>query len=180
MPVPYHRTPRDIVEGSAAFLDVLYVGSGRMMFGGLLILDGRGAPIEFVHNAIEVPGGAFWPEDRVIPAAIAGIARSLFVGCRNEPDLLICESRLAGPEFCRAELAVGIPFLQVTAASESLPIERVWVNAAPGATMQATRVLQSLVERGLLTEPFQRVRAGLREIYGDLGDLEPTSDSLSI
>jgi len=148
------------------------------MFGGLLILDGCGAPVEFVHNAIEVPGGAFWPDDHVVPAAIAGIARSLFVACRNEPDLLICQSSLAGPEFCRTELAVGIPFVQVTAASGSLPIERVWVNAAPMATMRATRVLESLVERGLLTEPFQRLRAGLREIYGDIEDPEPTGDSL--
>jgi hypothetical protein len=165
MAVPYHRAPRSIGDGCAAFLDVLYPRPVRQLYGALLLLDGRGEPLEFIYTCAEAPTGFLWPEPRVIEAATTAIAHSLFDACRRDPDLLIGCSTLGSAEFCRTELAPTIPFLQVTLAADHIPAGRAWINDAPGPGMRAATLFQSLLDRGFLQEPFDRLRAGLREVY---------------
>ncbi len=174
MPVPYHRAPRVVTEGCAAFLDVVYRRPLTRLYGGLLVLDGRGEPLEFVHTSADAPSGFLWPEARVIESATVAIAHSLFDGCRKEPDVLICRSTLGAPEFCRSELAPGIPFLQVPASMSGAPI---WLNDAPTPGMRAAALFQSLLERSLMEEPFVRLLAGLREAYPEIPEPEGHRDS---
>src|SRR5438045_820904 len=108
MPVPYRRTPRAAEIGLAGYLDVLWAPSVRTLHGGMLLMDGKAQPQEFVHNTLAAPSGPLWPEDRVRSQGISMLAHSLFDGCRRELDLLVCLSSLGSPEFCRAELAPAI------------------------------------------------------------------------
>jgi hypothetical protein len=164
MPVPYHRTPRAVTDGCAAFADVLSVRTGRAFYGGLLVLDGRGEPLEFVYNSLEAPSGFLWPEPLVAEASTVALLHSLFEACGRDPDLLVCRSCLAGAEV-RRQIVPAIPFVVVSPPRGALPEERVWVNDPPGAGMRAAAVFQSLADRGFLLEPFDRIAAGLREVF---------------
>src|SRR5258707_14119696 len=120
MPVPYRKTPRAAETGCAAYLDVVWLPSSRTFFGGLLMLDGKGQPMEFVHNTLTAPLDPLWPDEKLRPSAIAELAHTLFDACRRDPDLLVCSSAVGTPEFCRTELAPAIPLAQVTAPGRDL------------------------------------------------------------
>ena len=113
MPVPYRKLPRAAQEGVAAFVDVVRARTARQIVGALLLIDGRGQPLEFVHNVVDVPGGFLWPEDKVRAVGTTVLVHSLFDACQREPDLLVCRDTLGTPDFCRDELAPAIPFAQI-------------------------------------------------------------------
>lgn len=165
MPIPYRKAPRPDQEGVAAFLDVIdRQGSFR---AGLLLVDSRGRPLEFVHNSLAAPTGFLWPEPQVRRLAVTGLAHSLFEACRRDPDLLLCRSSLGDPDFFRSELAPSIPFASVQPAAGDLPQQFTWLNEPPGPGMRAHSLAQSLQQRGLVLEPFDRLAVGLGEVYPD-------------
>lgn len=177
MPIPYRKTPRAAEEGCAAYLDVVWVGANRTFYGALLLMDGRGQPLEFVHNSLTAPSGFLWSEERVRALGIAALSQSLFDACRREPDLLICLSTLGSAEFCRTELAPAIPFAQVTAGDGEIPVEWGWINEPPTPGMRAHALFQELSRRGFTVEPFERLRQGLRTIYPQAPWQEAEDDS---
>jgi hypothetical protein len=165
MPVPYRKLPKAAHTGCAAYLDVLWLRSERTFYGALLLMDGRGQPLEFVHNALTAPGGFLWPEEQVRATGIAMLSHSLFEACQREPDLLICLATLGSPEFCRTELAPAIPFGQITPAHDEIPVEWGWINEPPSPGMRAHALYQELSQRGFALEPFERLHEGLRIAY---------------
>lgn len=173
MPIPYRKTPRAEEEGAAAFLDLAWLPASRTLCAGLLLVDSRGRPLEFVHNSLVAPAGFLWPASQVQRLGVTGLVHSLFEACRREPDLLACPEGLGDADFCRAELAPSLPFARVTPATGSSPPRWVWVNDPPGPSMRAHRMAQALQQRGLAAEPLERVQAGLRELYPEApGDLQ--------
>lgn len=167
MPIPYRKVPRADEDGVAAFLDVVWLKAARTFHGGLLLLDSRGRPLEFVYNTLTAPTGFLWPESQVRRLGTARLAHTLFEACRREPHLLVCRSELGDVEFCRSELAPSIPFASVAAPSGDNPMHWCWVNDPPTPAMKAHGLAQALQQRGLATEPFARVLDGLREVYPD-------------
>jgi hypothetical protein len=162
--IPYRRVPLVSETGIAAFLDVNPATSDTLLIGALLLMDTRGQPLEFVHNAVPVPDGFLWPRDRVDTMAVAALARSLFDACRREPDLLLCLPSLGDAGALRAELAPSIPFALVPGEGDDAAAWT-WVNDPPSPGMRASVVREELIRRGLVWEPFSRIRNGLREIY---------------
>jgi hypothetical protein len=165
MPVPYRKTPRAAEIGQAAYLDILYLPADHTFYGGLLVVDGKGQPQEFVHNTLTAPSGVLWPEDRVLSQGVVLLAHSLFDACRREPDLLIGLPSLGPPETLRVELAPAIPFVQAAPAGEGIPAEWNWINEPPSSGMRAAILAQELTRRGFVTEPFERLRYALRMVY---------------
>jgi hypothetical protein len=165
MPVPYRKTPRAAETGCAGYLDVLWLPSVRTFYGALLMMDGKGQPLEFVHNTLPAPADFLWPEAKLRPLATAALAHSLFDACRREPDLLVCPSTLGSPEFCRTEIAPLVPFAQVSPPHNEMPAEWSWVNAPPAPGMRAQVLAQELTQRGFLLEPFERLYDALRIVY---------------
>jgi hypothetical protein len=168
MPVPYRRTPRAAETGCAAYVDVVWLPSERTYYGGLLLMDGKGQPIELVHNTMSAPLDPLWPDDKMRPQAVAELVHTLFDACRRDPDLLVCAAGLGSAEFCRTEIAPAVPFAQVAAPGSDLPVEWNWLNAPPTPGMRAHVLAQELARHGFLTEPFERVRAALRAIYREV------------
>ncbi|GMV37708.1 MAG: hypothetical protein AMXMBFR61_22160 [Fimbriimonadales bacterium] len=166
MPIPYHRIPHTTAAPLAAYLLVTVGRSAKELLAGLLVIDGRGQPVEFVHNSIEVPSGLLWPEPGVEAAGSAALAHSLFEACRAEPDLLVVEEGLGTPQYVRTNVAPLIPTCVVSPPESSGVNEFAWVNDAPSQGAPATLLLRELVERGFLREPFERVRRALAETYG--------------
>ena len=167
MPVPYRKAPKAAGEGCAAYLDAVWFRSIRTCYAALLLLDGRGQPLEFLHNHIVAPSGFLWPDQQVTALGIADLAHSLFAACRRDPDLIFCLETFGTPEFCRTEIAPVIPFAQVVPGAEDFPDSLAWLNDPPSPGMRAFTLAQELEKRGFLIEPFQRIRYGLREIYPD-------------
>jgi hypothetical protein len=133
--------------------------------GALLLVDGRGRPVEFVHNRVEVPSGFLWPEDLVTGTATVALCHSLFEACKREPDLLLCLPALGSRDFCRIEIAPTIPFAQVVLGDKDKPASLAWLNDAPGPGMGAHALQEELMARNLVVEPFGRVLTGIREAY---------------
>jgi hypothetical protein len=167
MAIPYRKATRSIDEGCVAYLDVLHMPAQHTFYGALFLIDGKGRPLEFVHNVLAAPSGFLWDSARVRALGIAMLTHSLFEACRREPDLLICRDTLGSIEFCREEIAPAIPFAQVKPMPEGIPAEWHWVNDPPGPGMRAHTLFETLRVHGMLLEPFQRITQGLREIYPD-------------
>jgi len=177
MSVPYRRTPRAAEVGQAAYLDIVWLRADRTFYGGLLIIDGKGQPLEFVHNQLAAPAeaqlvtsasgatGALWSGRMVRHIGLPLLAHTLFDACRREPDILVCLTSLGTADYCSAEIAPSLPFAQVSPAQEGLPAEWNWINSPPSSAMRASILSQELVRRGFIVEPFERLREALRLIY---------------
>jgi hypothetical protein len=131
----------------------------------MLLMDGKGQPLEFVHNTLSAPEETLWPDDKLRPMAIAELVHSLFDACRRDPDLLVAPASLGSAEFCRTEIAPAIPFAQVSAERSDLPAEWNWLNVPPSPGMRAHLLAHELTRHGFLTEPLDRLRAALRIVY---------------
>lgn len=165
MPVPYRKTPRSAEIGIAAYLEIVWLASDRAFIGGLLTIDGKGQPQEFVHNLLSAPSGLLWSEAKLATMGVAMLAHSLFDACRREPDLLVCLETLGSAEFLKTEIAPSIPFVQVVLERKELPAEWSWINAPPSSGMRASILAQELARRGYLMEPFERLHHALRLVY---------------
>jgi len=163
--IPYRKGPKAADIGIAAYLDVVQPGRERVLLGALLLIDGRGQPLEFVHNAFSAPDGFLWPDEQVRAIGVVTLAHSLFDACRREPDLLLCLPSLGRCGFLRAELTPSIPFALVAESARD-PSAWTWVTAPPSTGMRGHALCEELCRRGLVHEPFDRLRKGLREVYG--------------
>lgn len=165
MPVPYRKSPTSSAASCAAYLDVLWIRSTRTFYGALLLVDGRGQPLEFVHNTLTAPAGFLWPEEQVRGLGIATLCHSLFEACRREPELLVCRELLGNPTYCKAEISAAIPFAQVVEAGAGSPAAWNWINDPPTPGMSAHALGETLRTRGFAVEPFTRIHLGLKEVY---------------
>lgn len=163
MAIPYQTPPATLTAGRAAFLAVME--HRRRLLAGLLVIDGLGRPIEFVHNAVAVPAGPWWsrPTPRLL---IPELVHTLFDACSCEPDLLVCEGDLTDAEHCRAYLAPAIPCCRLSpSGGDPAALRWEWLNAPPEPGLRAAALAAELPRRGLAAEPFERLREGLRHVY---------------
>ncbi len=165
MPVPYRKTPRAAELGQAAYLDILWSPTDHTFYGGLLIIDGKGKPLEFVHNSLVAPQGVLWSEESLSRQGVARLAHSLFDACRREPDVLVSLPSLSSLEYGKTEIAPAIPFVQAVPEEENRPAEWNWINEPPSSGMRANLLAQELVRCGYITEPFERLHHALRLVY---------------
>lgn len=168
MPVPYRKTPRAAEIGHAAYLDILWKTSERAFYGGLMVIDGKGQPIEFVHNRVDAPSGMLWPEEKVRSIGTALLAHTLFDACRCDTDLLICLPSLGSSEYCKTEIAPSIPFVQAVPEQHGAPVEWEWINSPPPQGMRSSILAQELIRRGFIIEPFDRLNHALKILYPQL------------
>lgn len=177
MPLPYRKTPKSSALHSAAYVDVIWIRSTRTFYGAILIIDGRGQPLEFVHNTLVAPVGFLWPEEQVQSLGIATLCHSLFDACQREPELLVCRESLGSPNYCKTEIAPMTPFAQVIESNDGSPAAWNWINNPPSPAMAAHSLGETLRAHGFASEPFERVQQGLREIYSQVPWSDVTGDS---
>ncbi len=167
MPVPYHRPTLASTASCAAFLDVVWNDSDSHLYGGLLVIDGLGRPLEFAHSDIKVPSGFLWPKDEVRRFALVEVAHALFDACQREPSLLVCRAGLGPPDFLVNEIAPVVPFALVE-EQEDGQVSWSWLGSQPATAHPAQALKENLISRGFTLEPFDRVRKGLQEVYPEL------------
>jgi len=88
------------------------------------------------------------------------------------------------PGFFSAEIETTIPTCRVAQQMAAVPtgaheigvdvegdeLHLMWAPAPPAEDTPEWRLVERLRSAGLLTEPFERVEAGLHEAYGDGGN----------
>jgi len=179
MSIPYRRTPRADTGGCAAYVLVTWRIKPSRLYGGLLLVDGRGQPVEFVHTSLKAPTGFLWPEESVRRFGTLEVVHALFGACQREPYLVACQPSLGPPDWCRDEIAPSIPFAMVSPPGADGLAAWSWINEPPAKTMPAFGLWESLMNRGFAMEPFARVAKGLQEVYPEIGDISADDSSSS-
>ena len=168
MPVPYRRRPESASSQAAAFLDVRRNAGDKAFYGGLLLIDSRGQPLEFVHNRVVAPAGFLWPEAQVRSLGTAALCHTLFQACRREPALLVCPESLGSAAYLKSEIGAMVPFAAASEAGVGESPSWSWINDPPTVAMPANGLAQELRERGFAYEPFTRIFAGIMECYPEV------------
>jgi len=160
MPIPYRPVPRSVAGSHAAYVHI--VSKAGTFYGGLLVSDAFGQPVEFVYTSARTPSGVLWPEAEAREVAHGRLAHSLFDACQKGPAVLIASESIGSAEFCREQLAPSIPFALV---SQSQAVDVTWIGQQPSGGSAASVLFEELKRRNLIAEPFQRIVSALAEVY---------------
>jgi len=191
MPVPF-RDDDDIQElGSAAFLKVARLDNTSALAGALFLVNGRGEPLEFAYNRIELPQSVLWRQTDLRRHAERKLTASLLGVCAGNPALVLClADEVASELFCQ-DVRVAMPVARIGqpsytssyAASETQediehpqhpqPVHLFWFPSPPAAGSTERRLIERLVGHSLLLEPFERASRGLQEVYSSQHDTVP-------
>jgi hypothetical protein len=181
--IPFRDSAELEAGGTAAFLRLVNGRTRSERLGGLLQVNARGEPVEFTFGAVQVPGGPLWRAGDAERGGMRSLAISMFQTSQRSPLLLLCLAREIPPALFRDELQLVVPVCRLAAGddaaklrasddeideSTSQPtIHLFWRPGPPSAESPARRLVDSLAQRGLLLEPFDRIPAGLREALTD-------------
>lgn len=146
----------------------------------MFIINARGEPMEFVYNHVEIPRSVLWRGNDLKRLSEYRLVRSILPLCSQTPRLLICLAQEAGSALFGEDLQLQVPVarlgdpLRSTSVSsaeieESIvtpsPVQVFWTPGKPASESLERRLFDHIVHHGLLSEPFDRALAGLREVY---------------
>jgi hypothetical protein len=177
MAIPF-RTSDTGPPGTVAFLRVIPFPSGGGYDGALFIMGAGGEPVEFCFSRIETPRTALWRKGDLVRRASVELTRSLLQVCSESPAVLFARADEVGPDVFESDLSLDIPVCRVASLLDlalASPREHeeepagddlhlFWFPQPPGEEEVARVLVDRLVATGLLTEPFERAEAGLREV----------------
>ena len=180
MPIPF-RDADDLAElGLAGYLTLEPTPAGAGYLGALFQINARGEPVEFTYNRIETGNPFLWRPHDLRRHAHRRLTASLFATSPQAPRLLLCRADEVDAELFRHELRPSIAVGRLARTLEAVDratgeiVETTtgedvshlfWYPEPPAEDSPARRLLDALVARGLLWEPFERARMGLREVY---------------
>ncbi len=180
MPIPF-RDADDLAElGLAGYLTIEPAPIGAGYLGALFLINARGEPVEFTYNRIEVANTFLWRPADLRRHAQRRLTASLLSACPQLPRLLLCRADEVGPELFTQDLSLSLPVGRLSqdlravdsstgeiaeVAADADDSHLFWVPAPPGEASSERRLMDALIARGLLDEPFDRAQAGLHEVY---------------
>ncbi len=182
MPIPF-RDAEDVDEfGAAAYLKVQRSPGGTHL-AALFLINARGEPLEFAYNRVDVPQNFLWRAADLKRSAERKLATSLLEVCGRIPRILLCQADEVGSELFCEDIQVSIPVgrigdpLRPNAYSGRERQETMagagqahifWFPSQPPEGSIERELLDRLVVRGLLMEPFERAALGLSEVFSTL------------
>ncbi len=167
MPIPF-RDAGEIEElGAAAFLRFIRDTTGTAVVAGVLLVDARAEPLEFVHHWIALPGGTLWSVAEAWRYAGRRLTAELFRALGRTPGFLLVLDTPASELWLR-DLEIGIPAGIMEDMGERRATAVRWLGEAPPLSSPAGRLYDRLASRGLLAESFDRVARALREFHPSL------------
>jgi hypothetical protein len=185
MPIPYRDADELNDYGIAGYLTIQPAQEGSGYLAALFLINVRGEPIEFTYNRIETPHTFLWRQADIRRHAAKKLTTSLLSLCPKTPRLMLCRAEEVGSELFCQDIQLSIPVCRIAPAIKALPYsapeiqDRVeaeeplnlfWYPGKPPEDSSEWKLLHELLERGLLTEPFERALIGLREVYPDKGE----------
>lgn len=177
MAIPF-RMVDTFAPGTAAFLRLIAFPGGGGYDGVLFVMSVDGEPVEFCFSHVETPRTALWRKGDLVRRASLELTRSLLQACSASPAVLFARADEMGPDIFESGLLMDIPVCRVASSLDLAlvsPREReetctgddlhlFWFPESPGETETARLVVDRLIATDLLTEPFERAEAGLREV----------------
>src|ERR1700682_1047657 len=180
MPVAFEE-PADIdALGTAAYLRILPQTKDSVIRGALFLVNSRGEPVEFSYNQIEARHSFLWRASDLDRFIKRKLTASLLRVCTRVPSLLLCQAAEVESDLFCDDLTLSIPVCRVAPSvvtvayspresDESLegaePLHLFWYPGKPAEASGERLLVNALARRGLLMEPFERIVAGLKEVY---------------
>ena len=177
MPIEFHDAQAVELLGFAAFLHIEI--EGETAYGALLLLNARGEPQEFVFNHLELLNQTLWRGADRIVGAQRRLCASLFASATLTPRFLVFQNEHIAPALfgedggislaipaggiSPAELETEGAFETFNSEGEAIGTRARWHFGAPEGEL-----FELLAQRGLIWEPFERAKAGLREAFANL------------
>jgi hypothetical protein len=149
----------------------------RGMRGALFLVNSRGEPMDFSFARVDVHASFLWRPGESRRQAVVALSRTLFTAANNVPQLLIALAEEVPAAVFTEDLAVAIPLCRLagptalayasTESTEELPGAQhlFWVGPPPATESDARGLLDALVARQGLVEPFERATLGLQEAF---------------
>ena len=163
MPIPYRTTARTADGTTAAYLCILEDADGKSVRGALFLTNERSEPLDFCFNRVDLPASFLWRPGEARRHGARALATSLFTAIGPTPDALLVHRDQVPAGLFTADIQVEIP--TCTLASRGDQVDVSWVGGQPAGGSVARILLDALVERGLVMEPFERAARGLDEVY---------------
>ena len=185
MPIPYKDIDEVEELGFAAYLRIVATNNKTGYAGALFVINARGEPIEFTYDRIETPHTFLWRQDDIRRHATRKLTASIFSLCPKTPRLILCLAKEVRSELFCQDIQVSIPVCRLAPAIEVTSysggesqdtlqdpesMNLFWFPNRPEENAIEIRLLQELISRGLLIEPFERASIGLKEVYRTEGD----------
>src|SRR3989304_3956065 len=185
MPIPYHDADELNDLGIAGYLKIQPAQEESGYLAALFLINARGEPIEFTYNRIETPHTFLWRQDYIRRHAMRKLTVSILSLCPKTPRLILCLAEEVISELFCQDIQVSIPVCRLAPAIEVTsysgdesqdtlkdpePMNLFWFPNRPEENSIEIRLLQELISRGLLVEPFERAAIGLQEVYRTNGN----------
>ena len=131
--------------------------------------------MDFSFARVDVHASFLWRPGESRRQAVVALSRTLFTAATNVPHLLVALAEEVPAAVFTEDLAVAIPLCRLagpsalayasTESMEELPGAQhlFWVGPPPGEGSDARGLLDALVARQGLVEPFERAALGLQE-----------------
>lgn len=174
--IPFRDVAATVAPGSVAFLKLESDAQG--LRGGILVTTALGEPLEFAFSRIDVHASVLWRAGDAHRSAVVQLARVLFPALATRPDCLAMLAEEVPARLFLDEIRLELPACRVggSGAIHALdemdePIDDTlhlyWIGHPPSSDDPARMLIDSLRDRELLVEPFDRASLGLREALGD-------------
>ena len=177
MPVPFKDLTTDEDFGVVGYLKFVDEEDDKGMQAALFLVSSRGAPLDYCFSRVDVHNSFLWRQGDARRNAVAALARVLFEGTSRTPDLILSLAEEVPPRVFADDIAVSVPLCRISigdvtvqAAAEESEILRdsanvVWATKMPAPDSDARKLLEALLDRQLLREPFERAALGLEEAF---------------
>lgn len=181
MPIPF-RTPELEDLGLAAYLRIIPFEEGGGFDGAFFVINALGEPAEFCYSRIETPRTVLWSRPALKRRVDYELTSALLKVCSSSPILVLARAEETDPELFGEDIRTPVKTGRVAsslatvamnerdaiedgAGSDGLQV--VWTDGLPADGSPEKALFARLVSTGLLTEPFERIEAGLAEVKRD-------------
>ena len=177
MPIPFRDIAAEQDAGAAGFLRFIDEEDGKGMQAALFLVSSRGAPLDYCFTRVDVHNSFLWRQGDARRNAVTALAKVLFEGTSRTPDLILSLADEVPPRVFADDLAVNVPLCRISTGdvtvqgasetSETLgdSVNVVWATNKPSPDSGARKLLEALLDRQLLLEPFERAVLGLAEAF---------------
>ena len=179
MSIPFRLAGGDDSH-AAAFLRVIHDETGAYD-GVLFVMNAKGEPVEFVYSRIETPRSLLWRRHDLRRRATRELATVLFNAATSRPSIIFAKADEVEPGFFVTEIETPVATCRVASQMASVStgagehgedmdaegLHLLWSSGSPQEGSAERALVERLQAAGLLTEPFERAEAGLREARGE-------------
>ena len=175
MPIPFQDLAGNEPNSAVAYLRFLKEPVRGGIQGALFVTSSRGEPLEFCFTRVKPGSGALWQPGEAYRGAVTALARALFDGASQLPDLVLALAEETPAEVFTEDVVAQVPVCLVGAwgipPDEESPGDDLsslrWIADEPSEGSALAGLVETLRSRRLLLEPLERAATGMAEVFAD-------------